>query len=105
MFAIVEAGGRQVRVEKDSLIRIDRMDASVGDDVQLSKVLLLSRGGDVQVGRPYVDGAEVRAQVKQHGRDRKITVFKYKRRKGYKVKQGHRQDYTLLQVKDISAPA
>lgn len=102
MYAIVETGGKQFRVQEGKKIVVDRMAAEVGSEVTLDKVLLL--GGDsVQIGAPYVGGATVTVKVLEHTRGEKIKVFKMRRRKSSKRMQGHRQEYTALSVTGISA--
>ncbi len=103
MFAIVETGGKQFRVEPGLQWKVPKMEAPVGAEVTLHRVLLVHSEAGLTVGQPVVDGAAVRCQVLEHGRDKKIIVFKKKRRKGYSKKQGHRQDFTLLQVTGIEA--
>ena len=81
----------------------DRRQGEVGDTVELSDVLLVADGEDVKIGQPVVDGAKVVAKIAEQGKDKKVIVFKKKRRKGYKVKRGHRQPYTALTIEEISA--
>lgn len=100
MYALVEVKGKQYRAEKDTVIKVDRCDTKEGETLELDSVLMI--GGDkVKVGNPYVKGAKVTAEVTSHGRDKKIHVYKYKKRKDYSRQYGHRQDFTLLTVKDI----
>ncbi len=101
MYAIVEVSGFQYRVEPDSVISVPRMEKKVGEEVVLPQVLLISDGKDVKVGRPFVDGAKVKGVIVSHKRDKKIVVFKFKRRKGYRRKTGHRQDLTEIKVASI----
>jgi large subunit ribosomal protein L21 len=101
MYAIVETGGKQYRVQEGDVIFVERIDAEEGGTVDLSKVLLVAKDGEVKVGKPYVDGAKVEAKVLAHGKARKIAVFKYKPKKNYRKKQGHRQPYTKLQIEKI----
>ncbi|ELK45711.1 50S ribosomal protein L21 [Halobacillus sp. ACCC02827] len=102
MYAIIETGGKQVKVEKGQEIFVEKMDVEAGESVTFDKVLFVG-GDDTKVGAPYVDGASVTAKVEKQGRQKKITVFKYKPKKNYKRKQGHRQPYTKLIVEDINA--
>ena len=102
MYAIVEVGGFQYRVEPESVIRVPRLETKVGEEVLLSNVMLLSDGKDIKVGKPLVEGARVSGVVLSHGRADKVVVFKYKRRKGYRKKTGHRQDYTEVKVSAIN---
>ena len=101
MYAVFRTGGKQFRAEPGKRIRVPTMEVQPGDSVTFDDVLLASDGKDVQVGAPMVDGAKVKAEVVCHGRDRKIIVFKRKRRKGYRRKQGHRQGYTEVRVEEI----
>ena len=102
MYAIVETGGKQYRVSEGETLRVDRVDAEEGAELTLDKVLMVG-GEQVAVGTPYVQGAAVRAQVVRHGRDRKIIVFKMKRRKNYRRKRGHRQAFTELRILEVRA--
>ena len=100
MYAVVEINGKQYRAEKGATLRVDRMEAEKGATLSLDKVLLL--GGDaVKVGAPYVSGAAVKASVQDEVKGDKVIVFKYKPKKDYRRKQGHRQRYTLLKVEEI----
>jgi large subunit ribosomal protein L21 len=101
MYAVIRTGGKQFRAEPGASIRVPSLVAEAGDTVTFDDVLLLSDGDSVTVGEPTVSGAEVKAEVVGHGRDRKIIVFKRKRRKGYRRKQGHRQGYTEVRVSEI----
>ncbi len=105
MFAIVEVGGKQRRVEKGDRLRIERVEAKVGDTVELRPVLLLHTGKSLKVGLPHVEGASVTAKVVAQDRHPRILVFKKKRRKQYKRKRGHRQAYTEVLVEKISGAA
>lgn len=102
MYAVFRAGGQQFRAEPGTRLRVPVLDADEGDTVTFDEVLLAAGGDDgVSVGSPTVEGAEVRAEVLRHGKDRKIVVFKRKRRKGYRRKQGHRQQFTEIRVDEI----
>ncbi len=102
MFAIVETGGKQFRVQEGTRVRVPKIDIQAGSNLDLDKVLLVG-GAELKVGSPYVQGASVACEVVEHGREKKIIVFKKKRRKDYRRKQGHRQDFTTIQVKSITA--
>lgn len=102
MYAIIETGGKQVKVEEGQEIYVEKVAVDANESVTFDKVLFVG-GDNVKVGEPYVDGATVTANVEKHGRQKKITVFKYKRRKNYHRKQGHRQPYTKLVVDKINA--
>ncbi|ASV68842.1 50S ribosomal protein L21 [Cytobacillus sp. FSL W7-1323] len=102
MYAIIETGGKQIRVEEGQTIYIEKLNAEAGETVTFEKVLFV--GGDsVKVGSPVVDGASVTAKVEKQGRAKKITVFKYKAKKNYHKKQGHRQPYTKVVIDKINA--
>ncbi len=105
MFAIIETGGKQYKVEKGTILQVEKLDIKEGDSIKLSKVLLLSDNDKTEIGTPIVGGAEVTAKAVEHGRGEKIVVFKMKAKKRYQKKQGHRQDYTLLEVTDIKKGA
>ena len=104
MFAIISADGRQYRVAKGDIIRFDRMKAEPGDTFETSKVLAIAEDDNkLKIGAPVVEGAKVEGTVLEHGKDKKIIVFKRKRRKTYRRKYGHRQDHTLVMIDKISA--
>ena len=102
MYAVVDVGGSQVKVQEGDRIRVSLLKAEAGEKVTLDRVLLVSRDGETLVGSPRVANAAVDASVLRHGRDKKIIVFKMKRRKGYRRKNGHRQPFTELQIDGIS---
>ena len=101
MYAIVQTGGRQFRVEPDTTVRIPKLEAEPGQTVELDRVLLVQGDSGVSVGSPTVSGAKVVVEVLQQGRDSKILVFHKKRRKGYAKRAGHRQPFTEILVKRI----
>lgn len=101
MYAIVECKGFQYRVEPDQIVRIPLTEADPGSAMTFDRVLLIHDGEATRVGTPVVDGAEVKAEVVGHGRGKKIIVGKYKRRKDYRRRKGHRQDYTEVRVQSI----
>ena len=106
MFAIISADGRQYRVAKGDVIRFDRMKAEPGDSFETSQVLAIAEEDNkLKIGSPVVQGAKVEGTVLEHGKDKKIIVFKRKRRKTYRRKYGHRQDHTLVKIDKISAKA
>lgn len=100
MYAIVRAGGKQYRVEQGDTIYVERLESSVGEKVTLGEVLLVG-GDETRVGRPTIENAAVLAQVVAQGRDRKVRVFKYKKRKHYRRTRGHRQAFTALRIEAI----
>jgi large subunit ribosomal protein L21 len=101
MYAIVEIGGKQVKVEKNKKIFVNRLDVKEGSKVTFDNILLLDNAGKVVLGTPSVKGATVEAKIIKHLKDDKVIVFKKKRRKGYKVKNGHRQFLTEIMVEKI----
>lgn len=103
MYAVVRTGGKQVRMTAGQAVRVEKLVGEVGDSVELGEVLLVGGEGEPRIGTPLVDGAKVVGTITAQGRGPKITVFKMKRRKGYRVKNGHRQDYTELRVDKIEA--
>tara|TARA_B100000902_G_C27259587_1_gene889881 strand:- start:783 stop:1241 length:459 start_codon:yes stop_codon:yes gene_type:complete len=107
MYAIVEIAGQQFKVEKDQQIFVHRLEAKEGSKVDFDKVLLMDNAGKVNVGAPVITGAKVTAKVLEHLKGDKVIVFKKKRRKGYKVKNGHRQYLTKLEILkiDTKSPA
>lgn len=105
MYAIFRAKGKQFRAVPDAKIRIPTLDAEPGETVTFDEVLLMERDGDVRVGTPALDGAAVAAEVVGHGRGEKIIVYKMKRRKGYRKKQGHRQGYTEIRILELEFPS
>ena len=105
MYAIVEIAGQQFKVEKDQQIFVHRLDTEEGSKIDFDKVLLLDDAGTVNVGAPVITGAKVTAKVLEHLKGDKVIVFKKKRRKGYKVKNGHRQYLTKLEIFKIDAKA
>ena len=102
-YAVVRTGGLQFRVSEGDLVRVPRMKSEVGEGFEISDVLALSVGGDVQVGTPVVESAKVTAEIVGHGKGKKVIVFKKKRRKDYRVKKGHRQDFTEIRITGITA--
>ena len=103
MYAIIETGGKQYKVEEGMELYIEKLDTEAGDSVTFDKVLMVSKDGKLQVGSPLLDKASVTAKVDRHGRGKKITVFKYKPKKNYSRKQGHRQPYTKVTIDKINA--
>jgi large subunit ribosomal protein L21 len=103
MYALVEFKGKQYKAEKDALLKVDKVDAEQGASLSIDTVLLVSKdGAPVSVGTPYVSGVTVSATVESHGKDPKIIVFKYKPKKDYRRKQGHRQQYSIIKIGDIA---
>ena len=102
MYALVEFMGKQYKAEKGAVLKVDKIEAEPGTAINIDKVLLIA-GDAVKVGSPYVNGAKVSAVVESHGKDKKIIVFKYKPKKDYRRKNGHRQQYSVIKIGEISA--
>jgi large subunit ribosomal protein L21 len=105
MYAIIENGGKQYKIEEGKKVKLEKMTATEGEEVRLSNILAVNGTNGTIVGDPYVNGAYVNGKVLSQGRDKKVTIFKYKRRKDYKVKKGHRQAYTELLIEKIVTEA
>lgn len=103
MYAVIRTGGKQYRVKEQDEFNVERLSADEGEDIVFGDVLALGEGESLTVGAPNVDGAKVHAKVVKQGRLKKIRVFKFKRRKGYKRTKGHRQYFTRIQITKISA--
>ena len=104
MYAVIEACGKQYKVTKGDVVFFEKLDVEEGKKVTFDKVVLLSDDGKVEVGAPYVKGIKVEGKVVAHGKGKKIIVFKYKAKKNYKRKQGHRQPYTKVEITAIKLP-
>ena len=101
MYAIIETGGKQQKAVPGETLKVERLAGEVGETVRLDRVMLVSRDGEVSLGKPYVDGASVTATVTAQDRGPKVLIFKKKKRKGYRRTKGHRQSYTSLRVEAI----
>ena len=101
MYAIIETGGKQYRVQEGDVIRVEKIEIADGETVKFDKVLLVAEEGKLNVGKPYGDGAVVEAVVENQGKAKKIIIFKYKAKKDYRKKQGHRQPYTQVKIEKI----
>ncbi len=102
MYAVVKTGGKQYKVTKGEVIKVEKLMADVGSEIDLDQVLMVIDGDNVQIGTPLIENAVVKAKVLEHGKDKKVIVFKKKRRKGYKKKRGHRQHFTTLEIQDVT---
>ncbi|TVP84513.1 MAG: 50S ribosomal protein L21 [Alkalicoccus sp.] len=102
MYAIIETGGKQVKVTEGQEVYVEKLDVEAGDTVTFDRVLLVG-GDETKVGSPIIDGATVTGKVEKNGRGKKLTVFKYKAKKNYRRKQGHRQPYTKVTIDKIDA--
>jgi len=103
MYAVVRSGGKQYKVREGETLRLEKLAGEVGTPVSFDKVLLFSDGENVSIGRPVLDDVQVQGTIVEQGRAKKIIVFKYKRRKRYRRKQGHRQSYTAVKIDSIGA--
>jgi len=103
MYAVIRSGGKQYRVSQGGSVRVEKLAGEVGSSITLDDVLMIGGNDDVKIGSPTVDGAQVTGTIVAQGRGPKLTIFKMKRRKGYRRKQGHRQDYTEIRVDEIQA--
>jgi len=105
MYSIIKLAGKQYSVSEGDTIKVSTQDWKVGDTVKLNDVLLTDNGKNISVGTPIVSGASVTIEILEHNRDKKLLIYKKKRRKGYQRKNGHRQGYTLLKVKKLQMPS
>lgn len=103
MYAVIRTGGKQYRVESGEKIRIEQILAEIGSELVIDQVLMVADGDNISMGKPLVDGATVKATVLEQGRHDKVRIFKMRRRKHYQKHQGHRQNYTEIQITGISA--
>jgi large subunit ribosomal protein L21 len=101
MYAIIETGGKQYRVSEGDIIRVEKLAAAEGQVVEFDRVLAVSRDGELLVGKPWLENAKVTATVLKHGKSDKIIVFKYKPKKNYRRKQGHRQPFSEIKIEKI----
>lgn len=101
MFAVIATGGKQYRVQKGSVLRVEKLPEAEGASVEFDRVLLVGEGADVRVGKPYIDGGKVTATVQSHGQGDKVRIVKFRRRKHYKREKCHRQEYTEIKVTGI----
>ncbi|MCA5586622.1 50S ribosomal protein L21 [Finegoldia magna] len=102
MFAIIKTGGKQYKVSEGDVIKVEKIEAEAGDKIEFDQVLMVA-GDDVKVGSPVVEGAKVKAEVLDQKKDKKIVIFKFKAKKNYRKKKGHRQPYTLVKIEKIDA--
>jgi len=103
MYAIVEIAGQQFKVQKDQKIFVHRLDAEAGQKLEFDRVLLVDNGGKITLGAPAIEGAKVTAEVNEHVKGDKVIIFRKKRRKGYRKKNGHRQQFTSITISGIKA--
>ena len=103
MYAVIKTGGKQYKVAAGENIKVEQIAADVGQEIVMDQVLAVGNGADLKVGAPWVSGASVKATVVAHGKHDKVRIFKMRRRKHYRKTQGHRQNYTEIQISGISA--
>jgi large subunit ribosomal protein L21 len=103
MYAVVASGGKQYRVQEGEILEVEKIEGDVGAEIEFDDVLMFSDGDNVQIGQPTLDGITVRGQIVEQAKRKKILVFKYKRRKRFRRKQGHRQQYTAVRIESIQA--
>ena len=101
MYAVIETGGKQYRVQEGDVITIEKLAVEAGDKVEFDKVLVIGEGAEIKIGAPYVDGAKVFGDVIENGKGKKVIIFKYKSKKDYRKKQGHRQPFTTVEIKSL----
>ena len=103
MYAVIKTGGKQYRVTEGDTLKVEKLPGTVGESLEFPEVLAIGEGIGVKVGTPTVEGARVVAEIVEQGKDKKVIVFKKKRRKGYRKRQGHRQSFTGIRIKEIKA--
>lgn len=102
MYAVIKTGGKQYRVSEGDLLEVEKLDGEKGSVISFNEVLMVSKDDDIRIGKPFVEGAVVLGEIVENTRGPKITIFKMKRRKGFRKKTGHRQSLTSLKIKEIS---
>ncbi len=105
MYAVIETGGKQYRVQEGDVVTIEKLNVEAGDKVTFDKVLVLAEEEGLKVGTPYVEGAAVTGEVVENGKGKKVVIFKYKAKKDYRKKQGHRQPYTMVKIESLGGKA
>ena len=103
MYAVIVSGGKQYRVKEGQVLNIEKLELEPGDTVNFDKILMLANGSEVQVGAPFVQGGKVTGSVEAHGRNKKIKILKFKRRKHHMKRMGHRQWFTKVKINSIQA--
>lgn len=105
MYAVIRTGGKQYRVQEGQRLKVEKLEAAEGDVLEFNGVLMIADGERITVGAPFVDGGKVTAVVKAQGRDRKVEIIKFRRRKNYRRRMGHRQYFTEIHITGIAGPA
>ena len=103
MYAVIETGGKQYKVQEGDVLQVELLHAEAGESVEINKVLMVNKDGELNVGAPYIDGAKVTLKVEENGKGKKLVVFKFKAKKNYRRKKGHRQPFTKVVVEKIEA--
>ena len=103
MYAVIKTGGKQYRVSQGDVLQVEKLPGAAGDNITFDEVLLVGGDGPAKIGRPVVRGAKVAGQILEQGRDKKIIVFKFRRRKNYRRKTGHRQAFTAVKITEIQS--
>ncbi|MCL6269469.1 50S ribosomal protein L21 [Sansalvadorimonas sp. 2012CJ34-2] len=103
MYAVIKTGGKQYRVAEGDTLKVEKLDVATGETIELDQVMLVANGEDVKIGAPVVEGAKVNAEIVAHGRGKKVTIVKFRRRKHHRKQMGHRQWFTELKITGISA--
>ncbi len=103
MYAVIKTGGKQYKVAEGDVVDVEKLPGEIGSSIELQDVLAVGEGESVKIGTPLVEGASVLAEIVEHGKGKKLIIFKKKRRKGYTKKQGHRQLFTSLKIQSIKA--
>jgi len=101
MYAVIRTGGKQYRVAKDQIIKVEKLEIELGQSHDFDEVLMIADGDNIQLGSPHLSGTKVSAEVVEHGRDKKVEILKFKRRKHHMKRQGHRQAYTKVKITNI----
>lgn len=102
MYAVIKTGGKQYKVSEGETLKVEKLAADEGAKVDLDQVLMVADGDNVKVGTPYIDGGKVTATIKAHGKGKKVEIVKFRRRKHYRKQQGHRQEFTEIEINNIS---
>ncbi len=103
MYAVIKTGGKQYKVEEGTVLQVEKLEQNEGDKIEFNDVLMYSDGETVSLGSPLVENVKVNAEIIKQAKDKKVLVFKYKRRKGYRRMRGHRQNYTEIKIDSITA--
>lgn len=103
MHAVIKTGGKQYRVAEGDLIKVEKLEGEIGSTIEFPEVLAVGEGESIKIGAPIVEGATVKAEIVEHGKSKKVIIFKKKRRKGFAKKQGHRQLFTEIKIQEIKA--